>query len=156
VESNGLAATSVGRESEETGSSDLLVEVEAFETACFEEVNRLREARRLKPYRYSDRLAELARSYSRRMAEEGFFSHIDPEGGTIDVRVSRAGIKWYGVAENLAYTNGYVNPVAVALRGWMNSETHRRNILDVEYRESAVGVWISRDGTVYFTEIFLR
>jgi len=38
----------------------------------------------------------------------------------------------------------------------MESPGHRRNILDPDYNLTAIGVWISPDGTVYFTEIFLK
>jgi uncharacterized protein YkwD len=103
-----------------------------------------------------DDLLEVARAYSRRMAEERFFAHEDPEGRTVRQRVDRAGIKWQMIGENLAYSNGYLSPVAASLHGWMESEPHRRNMLDPGYTDTAIGVWISSDGTVYFTEIFLK
>jgi len=90
------------------------------------------------------------------MAEEGFFSHVDPEGIDVRQRLEKARIKWLMVGENLSYSNGYVNPVATSLRGWMDSPGHRHNILEGRYNASAIGVWIAADGTVYFTEIFLR
>ena len=89
------------------------------------------------------------------MAEENFFSHNDPEGRSVRERVNEARIKWHMVGETLALSNGYINPVATSLRGWMDSPGHRRNILDPDWRNTAIGVWISADGTVYFTEIFL-
>jgi len=38
----------------------------------------------------------------------------------------------------------------------MDSPGHRRNILDPDFRLTAIGAWIDSDGTVYFTEIFLK
>ena len=90
------------------------------------------------------------------MAEQHFFSHNDPEGRTVRERVDEADIKWRIVGENLAYSNGYLNPVAASVSGWMESPGHRRNILDPDYNVTAIGAWISPDGTVYFTEIFLK
>jgi uncharacterized protein YkwD len=133
-----------------------LREIESLEQRCLTEVNRLRELRGLDRLALSEELLEIARYYSRRMAEEKFFSHTDPEGRTVRQRVSDAGITWRVLGENLAYSNGYSNPVAASMNGWMDSESHRRNILDPSYRKTAVGVWISGDGTVYFTEIFLK
>ena len=69
--------------------------------------------------------------------------------------VVAAALKWRMVGENLAYSNGYINPVAASMHGWMESPGHRRNLLDPEWRQTAIGVWISPNGTVYFTEIFL-
>ena len=133
-----------------------LRQIESLEQQCLDEVNRHREMRGLGRLERSEELLGIARDYSRRMAEEKFFSHSDPEGRTVRQRVSDAGIRWRVLGENLAYSNGYHNPVAASMNGWMDSEGHRRNILDPSYRQTAIGAWISSDGTVFFTEIFLK
>jgi len=132
-----------------------LAEIESLEMQCFNEVNRLRVAHRLSPLAFNEGLARVARDYSRRMAEEKFFSHDDPDGHTVRERVSEARIRWRVLGENLAYSNGYINPVAVSMTGWLDSPGHRRNLLDQMWRQTAIGVWISANGTVYFTEIFM-
>ena len=133
-----------------------LRQIESLEQECLTEVNRNRETRGLNGLEWSEELLEIARYYSRRMAEEKFFSHTDPQGRTVRQRVSEAGITWRVLGENLAYSSGYTNPVAASVNGWMDSEGHRRNILDPTYRKTAIGVWIGADGTVFFTEIFLK
>lgn len=130
--------------------------IESLEQECLDEINRLRRAEGLAPLRFSPDLLPVARDYSKRMAEEKFFSHTDPDGLSVRQRVEAARIRWKLLGENLAYSNGFVNPVAVSLRGWMDSPGHRRNILDPDYQHTAIGAWISADGTVYFTEIFLK
>jgi uncharacterized protein YkwD len=90
------------------------------------------------------------------MSEDGFFSHTDPEGLSTRERVNRAGIKWKAVAENIATSSGYSNPVAVSMHGWMDSAGHRSNILSQHFNLTAIGVSISATGAVYFTEIFLK
>jgi uncharacterized protein YkwD len=137
-------------------SSGRIREIESLEQQCLDEVNRVRRARRLARLDFYDDLLPVAREYSRRMAEEHFFSHADPDGRTVRERVDEADIRWRMVGENLAYSNGYINPVAASLHGWMDSPGHRRNILDPDFRLTAIGAWIGSDGTVYFTEIFLR
>ncbi|HJZ66539.1 MAG TPA: CAP domain-containing protein [Blastocatellia bacterium] len=131
-------------------------EIESLEQQCLDEVNRVRRARRLAPLEFYEELLPVARDYSRRMAEEHFFSHNDRDGRTVRERVGEADIKWRMVGENLAYSNGYVNPVAASLHGWMDSPGHRSNILEPDFRLTAIGAWIGSDGTVYFTEIFLK
>jgi uncharacterized protein YkwD len=131
-------------------------EIEELEGQCLDAVNRQRESRGLAHLKLNRALAPIAREYSRRMAEERFFDHIDPDGRTVRERVREAGVTWRVLGENLAFTRGYVNPVAASLRGWMDSAGHRRNILEPGFDESAVGAWISSNGTVYFTEIFIR
>jgi len=131
-------------------------EIESLEQQCLDEVNRVRHARRLARLDFYDDLLPVARQYSQRMAEEHFFSHNDPDGRTVRERVDDADIRWQMVGENLAYSNGYINPVAASLHSWMESPGHRRNILDPDFRLTAIGAWIDSDGTVYFTEIFLK
>lgn len=132
-----------------------LREIASLERQCFNEVNRMRRAHGLVALQFSDELLDVARHYSRRMAEEKFFAHGDPDGRTVRERIELANIRWRMVGENLAYSNGYINPVAASMRGWMDSPGHRRNLLEPGWRQTAIGAWISNDGTVYFTEIFL-
>jgi uncharacterized protein YkwD len=131
-------------------------EIESLEQQCLDEVNRVRRRSGLSRLNFYEELLPVAREYSRRMAEQNFFSHNDPDGRTVRERVEEADIRWRMVGENLAYSNGYVNPVAASIHGWMDSAGHRRNILDPDFSLTAIGVWIKEDGTVYFTEIFLK
>ena len=131
-------------------------EIESLEQQCLEEVNRVRRRNGLPRLTFYEELLPVAREYSRRMAEQNFFSHNDPEGRTVRERVDEADLKWKMVGENLAYSNGYVNPVAASLHGWMDSPGHRANILEPEFKLTAIGAWIKGDGTVYFTEIFIK
>jgi uncharacterized protein YkwD len=137
-------------------TSRRILEIESLEQQCLDEVNRVRRQNGLQRLTFYEELLPVAREYSRRMAEQRFFSHDDPEGRSVKERVEEADIKWRMVGENLAYSNGYVNPVAASLHGWMNSPGHRANILAPDFNLTAVGVWIREDGTVYFTEIFLK
>lgn len=137
-------------------SSRRMREIESLEQQCLDEVNKIRHIRRRRPLEFYESLLSVAREYSRHMAEQHFFGHNDPEGRTVRERVSEAHIRWRIVGENLASSNGYINPVAASLRSWMESPGHRRNILDRDYDLTAIGVWIAPDGTVYFTEIFIK
>ena len=131
-------------------------EIESLEQQCLDEVNRVRKRNGLQRLVLLEELLPVAREYSRRMAEDRFFSHNDPEGRSVKERIEEADIKWRMVGENLAYSTGHVNPVAASLHGWMGSPGHRANILEPNFTLTAIGVWIRDDGTVYFTEIFLR
>ena len=68
-------------------------------------------------------------------------------------RITDAGYDYNFCGDNIAA--GYATPSAV-VNGWMDSPGHRRNILDSSFTQTAIGAWISKDGTVYFTEIFLK
>ncbi len=157
--SRARATRSLPRDSASPGEDASITraaEIESLEQQCLDEVNRIRRNRGLAPLEFYEELLPVARGYSRRMAEEHFFSHDDPDGRTVRERLDDANIKWRVVGENLAYSNGYISPVVASLHGWMESPGHRKNLLDPDYRLTAIGAWISPDGTVYFTEIFLR
>ena len=132
-----------------------LARITFLERYCFEEVNRQRLSNGLRGLALMDSLVKVARAYSRRMAEEGFFSHWDPNGLTLDNRLAEAKIKGRKRGENLSRISGYIDPVPEVVAGWMKSESHRTNILDPEFNQSAIGAWIGEDGVILFTEIFM-
>src|SRR5215813_5435833 len=119
-----------------------LSRLEFFETYCFTEVNRYREAQHLAPLIYLPEALPVARGYSRRMAEEGFFSHTDPQGATVRERLLQAGIKYVALGENLSRASGYLDPVPDVVKNWTESAYHRANMLNREYKYAAVGVWV--------------
>jgi uncharacterized protein YkwD len=59
------------------------------------------------------------------------------------------------IAENIAYNQGYADPGAFAVDRWMISSGHRANILCPEFQASAIGTFVSADGAVYITQIFI-
>lgn len=100
-------------------------------------------------------LAEVARAYSRRMRDEGFFGHQDPSGGGLVERLRSAGVSFSIAGENLAHVSGVSQPAAVAHELLMANAGHRANILDGRYTE--VGIGVARQGDTYWmTQIFVR
>ncbi|MFF5104966.1 CAP domain-containing protein [Streptomyces sp. NPDC000134] len=87
-------------------------------------------------------LAELAESFSRAMAAQGFFDHTDPSGATPWDRAEAAGISNLG-GENIA--RGQADAQAV-MDAWMNSEGHRANILNCDFTTLGVGVQFGSGG----------
>jgi uncharacterized protein YkwD len=126
-----------------------------MEAQTRDRINAIRQQQRLQPLRQNDKLAQVARNYSRRMAEQNFFAHTSPQGDTTVDRVRSAGIFYFEIGENLFMCTNFPQPVPAAVTGWMNSPGHRENILRPEYRETGVGVW-RRGNTYYFTQLFLR
>ncbi len=130
--------------------------VEELEARTLEAVNQVRQANGLQPLRLASDLSEIARAHSRDMMERGYFAHKSPEGHDLIVRLARSGIKdWRYIAENLAYNAGYLDPVTVAVEGWLNSPGHRRNMLNKQLTESGIGVAIDNSGRIYFTQVFI-
>jgi uncharacterized protein YkwD len=99
-------------------------------------------------------LALVAREHSRRMRDQGFFSHRDPQGRTIADRLSEAGIGYRVAGENLARTTNISNPAAWAHEQLMQSDEHRPNILSPDFE--LMGVGVVRDGNSYWiTQVYI-
>jgi uncharacterized protein YkwD len=90
------------------------------------------------------------------MANRKFFSHRGSDGSMVDERADRLGLgTWKSIGENIAYMRGYEDPASLAVAKWLESTAHRKNLLGPNWKESAVGVAITEDGTYYMTEVFL-
>ena len=125
------------------------------EGEVFDLVNRERSRARLSTLEWDDRLAKLARDYSRQMAREKFFDHYDPNGRTVIDRAERARLKnWSSIGENLFFCDEHPYFTRTALRGWLKSRTHRTNMLDRNWTATGVGIATARDGSIYITQVF--
>ena len=100
-------------------------------------VNAERTARGLAPLAWENRLAVAADTYAASMAHGNFFSHTGPDGSDVVTRVESAGYRgWSFLGENLAA--GQPTPERV-VQGWMNSPTHRANVLATGACEIGIG-----------------
>ncbi|MER5947866.1 CAP domain-containing protein [Streptomyces sp. NPDC001904] len=87
-------------------------------------------------------LAALASDFSEDMAARNFFDHTDPDGATPWDRAKKAGITNLG-GENIA--RGQANAQSV-MDAWMNSEGHKANILNCDFKTLGVGVHFGSGG----------
>ncbi|XBB66737.1 CAP domain-containing protein [Nocardioides sp. WV_118_6] len=124
-----------------------------FEARAVTLTNRRRARAGCRPVRVDVRLREAARAHSTAMAQAGRMAHTLPGEPGLVRRMTQAGYTgWRRLAENLAA--GFVTP-AGAVRAWLASPGHRRNILDCRMREIGVGVVV--EGTqVWWTQDFGR
>lgn len=107
-----------------------------FERRVFELTNMERVNSGVAPLRWNDSLAYISRQHSRDMAANNSMSHMGSDGSTPWDRMSRAGIPWEAAAENVAWGQRTAEAVVSA---WMDSESHRDNILDPTLRQLGVG-----------------
>jgi uncharacterized protein YkwD len=128
----------------------------SLERQTFNLLNVERASRGLEALVWDDRVAEVARLHSRSMASEKYFSHRGNDGSMVDDRADRLGMsKWSAIGENIAFLRGYDDPASFAVETWMNSSSHRKNLLGNRWSRSAVGVAVAADGAYYFTQVFV-
>lgn len=127
------------------------------EFQIFQLVNTERYKYRLANLEWDDKLAEIARDYSQKMARENFFEHADLEGKTVVDRAKDRRLKnWSKIGENLFVCRGIRKFDAFSVRGWMKSRTHRENILDESWTTTGIGIAESKNGEIFITQIFIE
>lgn len=92
------------------------------------------------------KLQKAARAHSKDMIRRDYFSHNTKGRGGFEQRLQRfdytsEGYKFYLVGENIAYGSGSYGEPDSIMRGWMNSDVHRHNILKKEFREVGIGTY---------------
>ncbi len=127
------------------------------ENEIYNLINDERQKKGLRDLYWDNNIAELARSYSKKMAKESFFSHYDGEGNTVVDRAKNSNIKnWNRIGENLFFCEGYNDFDLLAVRGWMNSPEHRQNILDRQFTTTGIGIAQAKSGQIYITQVFIK
>lgn len=82
-------------------------------------------------------LSQAALAKGQDMLSKGYWAHFAPDGTTPWSFFSKFGYKYKFAGENLARDFSTPQTAVVA---WMNSKTHRENILNPNYREIGIGV----------------
>ncbi len=123
----------------------------AFEAEVVTLVNQERAKIDCPAVTVDDRLTAAARAHSADMAARDYFSHTTPEGVDFATRITNAGYRWSGAAENIA--KGQRTPQEV-MTSWMNSDGHKANILNCGYKNLGVGVAADSSGTLLWTQDF--
>jgi uncharacterized protein YkwD len=109
------------------------------------------------PLTLNPQLTDAAQGHSLDMALNDFFSHTGSNGFSPEERIQATGYQYWRMAENIAA--GYCTPEAV-MAAWMNSDGHRRNILDCRLEEIGVGYYYLKDDggdapfQHYWTQVF--
>lgn len=125
----------------------------AYEKQVFDLANVERVKRGLGVLKWDVKVAEIARDHSKDMQKNNYFNHNSLDGRSPFVRAKNKGILYRAYGENIAM--GQRNPIEV-LHSWMNSEGHRRNILNEKYSGLGVGIWNDEsNGQPYYTQNFI-
>lgn len=107
-----------------------------YEQEVVQLTNQERTKQGLKPFKVNDELSRVAREKSRDMAVNGYFSHQSPTYGSPFDMMKKWGITYRTAGENIA--KGQRSPKEV-VQAWMNSDGHRKNILNPNFTEIGVG-----------------
>lgn len=136
--------------------ASVVVSTTGVERTAFDLINKIRIGAGAQPLAWNDDVAAIARTHSQNMAEFNFFSHRGLDSKLVSDRADAQQVgKWRAIGENIAFNRGYKDPAEMAVQLWLDSAEHRRNLMDSNWKESAVGVAVAADGSYYFTQVFL-
>lgn len=114
-------------------------------------VNAERSKRGLTPLKVDLELCEVARYKSQDMVDNSYFSHYSPTYGSPFEMLKNFKIKYIYAGENIAGNSA----VKAAHESLMNSEGHKKNILNSNFTHIGIGVKEGAKFGKIFTQIFV-
>ncbi|QAS52049.1 CAP domain-containing protein [Halobacillus litoralis] len=142
-------STEEAQPEENTQEEAAASEVSEFEKQVVELTNQEREKQGLAPLELDTELSAVAKDKSLDMQQNNYFSHNSPTHGSPFDMMKAYGIDYRTAGENIAM--GQTSPEQV-VEGWMNSEGHRKNIMNPNFTH--IGVGHAENGN-YWTQMFI-
>ncbi len=140
---------------------DRLVEVPFFDLSASvvpakvaQLTNESREEAGLKPLTVNPLLTQAAQLKAEDMAKNSYYAHVGPDGKSMLHWLNAVGYKYLNAGENLVIDR---DTSEAAVDAWMQSQTHRQNILRPQFTEIGIGVAKGRykgQDTIYVVQEF--
>lgn len=90
----------------------------------------------------------VAMEHSEEMYSQSYLSHESPTKGSLKERLESEGVAYKNAEENIA--TSYIDSIE-AVHGWLNSNAHRKYMLDESYTHVGSGAFMN-----YYTQIFIE
>jgi uncharacterized protein YkwD len=130
------------------------------------DINVFRAQHGLAKLRLNTQLTVAARAHSQQMAQQGYFAHESADGSAFWKRLRSFYLSahFWSVGENLIWSSPNIDG-ARALRLWLGSPEHRKNLVNPQWREIGVsavhmaqapGVYHGQDVTIVTTDFGFR
>lgn len=100
-------------------------------------VNALRAKAGCGPLKLNKALMAAAQTHATNMAEQDFFGHTGKDGRGFASRIRKQGYTYGLAAENIAAGQPTVER---AIKAWLESPGHRRNILNCKFRDTGIAM----------------
>jgi uncharacterized protein YkwD len=131
--------------------ASITVQAQSLENEILNLVNQHRIRKHLEPLAFNKDIEKAAFKHSKDMAKGKVpFGHTGFDERMDDLMKNLKGAN--AAAENVAYGP---ETAAGVVEMWLNSPGHKKNI-EGKYNLTGIGTSRSKDGTLYFTQIFIR
>ena len=124
----------------------------SYQQQVLDLVNAERTKRGISALTLDSNVSSVATKKSQDMVNKNYFDHTSPTYGSPFDMMKQFGISYRTAGENIA--KGQKTPQEV-VTAWMNSEGHRKNILNPNFTNLGVGIAKDSKGTTYWTQMFI-
>lgn len=119
----------------------------AFSGRVFDLVNAERASHGLAALAAEPRLTQAAETYAEVLTVNDWFSHVGPDGSTIVDRVTATGFPFDTQLGEVLAWGGDWSPEGI-VQAWMDSPTHREQLLEPVYARAGAGCYFRIEGGV--------
>ena len=123
-----------------------------LELEVYTEINEYRMKQGLNKLKLDNRINQIAKNYSIRMAEKEI--PFDKKALTETILIEEF-MPYQSISEAISYNFGYPNPARVTVNSWI-SDPEIINAIQGNYEFTGIGVARSVTGEYYFTQIFVN
>ena len=113
--------------------------------------NNYRAQNGLAPVTLDSTLTNVATIRSEEGARQGYISHRRSDGSNVTAIANNWGVNWRIMGENLGR---YQTTPSQLVNMWIDSASHRANLVNPSFERVGVGIARAADGGYYFTQIF--
>lgn len=113
--------------------------------SVFDQVNAVRTQNGRKALVPEARLVKAAQMKADDMAKEGYFAHRSPKGKTVTTWINAVKYPYRTAGENLA--ENWLDTETLVM-AWINSPTHKANIMDNDYVDTGIGIARGKNGII--------
>lgn len=128
---------------------DLVYDHDTEVQAVINLINQNRQAAGLAPLVRDESLMLVAQTRATEISS--YFSHYRPNGTTCFTALDAMSCSYWCAGENIAYGQRHADWV---MRDWMNSPSHKDNIMYADYGKVGVGLFEGADGVLYWVQVF--
>ena len=151
-DNNNNKSDSTNKPDDNNNSGSTSESFSAYQKEVVDLVNIERAKAGLNPLTLDSSISNVATKKSQDMIDNNYFSHNSPTYGSPFDMLKKFGISYKTAGENIAM--GQKTPKEV-VNAWMNSEGHRKNIMNPNFSKIGVGVAQKSGGSIYWTQIFV-
>lgn len=115
-------------------------------------INANRKNQGLEELKIDNTIQNVARLKAQDLERNDYFSHQSPSYGNINDMLTSFGVSYIVAQENIAGNQNLVG----AVEAWMNSESHKSNILNNEFNYTGIAIVESKTYGKIFVEVFVK